>query len=428
MQSESTHKPASGTIASGTTQPTSRFAAVARTFSALKHRNYRYYFIGQGISLIGTWMQMVAQGWLVYELTKSPQILGVTVFARGVPVLLFSLGAGVLVDRFPRRLVMLTTQTVFMVLALILSLLVFMRWVQPWHIVTLSFLGGFAAAFDGTARQTFVKDMVGKADMANAIALNSSLFQFSRIIGPALAGITLAWVGPEWCFLLNGLSYLAVIGGLLLMDMPEPQAPPRTSSMSAEMKEGLTYIWQHKSVLTLILVMAVSSIFGAYDTMLPAYARDILNINAQGLGWLSTAVGIGAFAGAIMMASLSHTKRKGLWLSLGNIVFPICLLLVAASNVFPWSLLMLTGLGWAFMVQGAAANTLVQASVPDHLRGRVMSVYMLAFFGLSPLGGLLAGTLAEYWGIQIGMSFGAIIALVFGVVVFFFVPRVRQME
>ena len=406
-----------------------RAAPLARTFAALRHRNYRLYFSGQLVSLVGTWMQNVAQGWLAYQLTGSPLYLGLIGFAASIPVLFLALGAGVLIDRFPRRNVLIATQSWAMLLAFVLSALVFTQLVQPWHIVVLAFLLGVGNAFDGTARQTFVKDMVGKEDMINAIALNSALFNVSRIIGPALAGITLAAVGPAWCFFLNGLSFLAVIFGIIAMQMPAFVAPIHRASIWAEIREGLSYIRHDQMVYTLILIVSVSALFGfAYTTLLPAYAQDVLHTDAQGLGLLSTASGIGALLGALLMATLSHSHRKGLTLTIGNLFFPVMLLLLALNQSLPLAMLILMGAGFGFMIQNTTANTLVQTHVPDHLRGRVMSVYMLSFFGLSPLGSLQAGLIAQQYGTPAGIAFGAAIALVFGLIVLWGVPRVRKLE
>ncbi|MCA1553940.1 MAG: MFS transporter, partial [Chloroflexi bacterium] len=234
LRNETHHAVAAGGSMATPPRVPPRPAGLSRTFAALRHPNYRLYFSGQLISLIGTWMQNVAQGWLAYQLTGSPLYLGLVGFAASIPVLFLSLGAGVLVDRFPRRYVLLATQTWAMLLAFVLSALVFTNLVQPWHIVVLAFLLGISQAFDGTARQAFVKDMVGKEDMMNAIALNSALFNISRIIGPALAGLTLAVVGAGLCFFLNGLSFIAVIFGILAMQMPKFVAPQRKGSILVE--------------------------------------------------------------------------------------------------------------------------------------------------------------------------------------------------
>jgi MFS family permease len=401
---------------------------LSRTFAALRHRNYRLYFTGQLISLVGTWMQNVAQGWLVYQLTGSPLYLGLVGFAASIPVLFLGLGAGVLIDRLPRRRVLLATQSTSMLLALILAALVLFNIVQPWHILILSFVLGVSNAFDSTARQTFVKDMVGKEDMLNAIALNSALYNMSRIVGPALAGITLAAVGPFWCFLLNGLSYLAVIWGIWKMEIPPFKILERSASMLSGIREGLSYIRHHETILTLMVVVSVSSIFGfAYATLLPAYAQDILHTDATGLGLLSAASGIGSLAGALLMASQAKSRYKGLTLTVGNIAFPTLLVLLALNRSLPIALLLLVGAGFSFMLQNTTANTLIQSQVSDNLRGRVMSVYMMTFFGLSPLGSLQAGVIADYLGVPVGIGVGAVIALVFGVFVLWRYPRVRSL-
>jgi MFS family permease len=401
---------------------------MGRTFAALRHPNYRLYFTGQLISLIGTWMQNVAQGWLVYQLTGSPFYLGLVGFMASIPVLFLSLGAGVLIDRVPRRAVLMATQTTAMTLALVLSVLVFTNVVQPWHILVLSFLLGVSQAFDGTARQTFVKDMVGKEDMMNAIALNSALFNMSRIIGPALAGITLAAVGPAWCFLLNGLSFLAVIFGIWRMELPKFVPPARAVAMVAEIKEGLRYIRDNETIRTLMLLISISAIFGfAYNTLLPAYAQDVLHVDAQGLGFLSTASGLGALAGALIMASFGQSIRKGVLLTAGSLIFPVMLILLAFNGTFLGALPLLIASSFGAMIQNTTANTLVQTNVPDHLRGRVMSVYMLTFFGFSPLGALQAGVIAEHFGVPIGIATGAAIALAFGMLILWRAPRVRRL-
>ncbi|MEP7199353.1 MAG: MFS transporter [Chloroflexota bacterium] len=453
MQNESVqHDAGAATLGSRVVAPPPTLARsegfMARTFSALRHQNYRYYFIGQLVSQIGTWMQMVAQGWLVYELTKSPFFLGLVSFASSIPVLCFSLWSGVIVDRFPRRTVLLITQINAMLLAFILSALVFTGVVQPWHILILSSLLGINSAFDNTARQTFVKDMVGREDMPNAIALNSALFNLSRIIGPSLAGIALATVGPAWCFLLNGLSFLAVIYGIWRMTMPKFVPPARTGSMLAEITEGINYVRDNETIRTLIGVVAITTVFGfAYTTLMPAYAREVLmkdtpsvdvlrgvfktndeQLSGILVGFQSTAVGIGSLAGALLAATFSTYRRKGKLLTVGNLVFPAMLILLALSRSLPFSLLCLSCIGFGFMVQQSMANTLVQSNVPDRLRGRVMSVYTLGFFGMSPLGALQSGTVAQQFGVPAGIGVGATIALLFSLLILWRVPRVRNLE
>jgi MFS family permease len=395
----------------------------------LRHRNYRLYFTGNLVTQIGGWLQQIAQGWLVYQLTGSPFYLGIVSFANSLPVMVLSLNAGVVVDRFPRRTVLLLTQTSMMVLALILSALVFGEIAQPWHIVVLSFLTGIANAFDGTARQAFVKDMVGKADMANAIALNSAVFNSSRIVGPALAGILIASAGPAWCFLLRGLSILAVIIGMARMTMEPFTPPPRAASVWGAIREGLDYIRHNETVRTLIGIVSVTNLLCfPYATLLPAYASEVLRATPQEYGLMSTMTGIGALTAALVVASLGHSKCKGVLVTIGNIGFPLFLIALSLSRALPLSLGILIFSGFSFMVQSSTANTLVQSTVPDHLRGRVMSVYMLSFFGLSPLGSLQAGFIAEHWGVPAGIGVGALVALLCSLYVVWRVPRVRRLE
>lgn len=402
--------------------------ALSKTFAALRHRNYRLFFAGQLTSLTGTWMQNVAQSWLVYELTQSPLYLGIVSFASALPTLLFSLGAGVLVDRVPKRRLLLTTQTWAMLLAFILAADVFSGFVQAWHIVILSFLLGTVNAFDAPARQAFTVEMVEREDLMNAIALNSSIFNGARVIGPTLAGITLAALGPAWCFFLNGVSFIAVIVGLALMRVKPFVPEAHQHSAFAQLREGLGYIWHTQNVRTLIAMVAVSSVFGVgYMALLPAFARDILHQGATGLGLMSASVGTGALTGALVLASLGNYRRKGMLLTAGNLLLPLMVLLFAFSRVFPLSLLILVAAGWSFMVQNATANTLIQTTVPDRLRGRVMSVHTLAFMGLFPLGSLLAGTVAERFGVPIGAMFGGTIALALGLFWLWRAPYVRKL-
>ena len=400
-----------------------------RMFAAFRHRNYRLYFTGQLISQIGTWMQQVAQGWLMYKLTGSPLALGLTGFMSAIPAWFLSLSVGVIVDRVPRRRLILSTQICAMVLAFALAALVFTNVVQPWHILVLALLLGIVNVFDVTARQAFVTDMVGREDLANAIALNSALFNLSRIMGPALAGVTLALVGPAWCFLLNGLSFIAVIYGLAIMTEPPFKARARVLSMWGEIKEGLAYVRQSSAIMTLVSVVCVSSIFGfTYSTLLPAYAQDVMHVNAEGLGFMSTAVGLGALIGALTVASLGQTMSKGKLLTFGNLLFPAMLILLALSRSYPLSLFILALVGFGFMVQQATSNTLVQTIAPDHLRGRVLSVYMLlGWQGMQPIGAMQAGIVAETYGVQVGIGFGAIVLLLFGLLLLWKAPHLRKM-
>ncbi|MDE3088351.1 MAG: MFS transporter [Chloroflexota bacterium] len=407
-----------------------RFGGIAlpKTFVALRHRNYRLFFAGQLTSLVGTWMQNVAQSWLVYQLTGSPLYLGIVSFASAVPVLFLSLWAGLIVDRVPKRKLLIVTQTSMMVLAFLLSADVFLGWVQPWHIVILSFLLGVANTFDAPARQAFVVDMVARADLQNAIGLNSAIFQMARIIGPTIAGIALAVVGSAWCFFLNGVSFIAVIIGLWLMQVPPTVGVRKGASQLAQIRQGLGYIRHNQVVLTLLGMVAVATIFAfGYSALMPAFAQDVLNSGPAGLGLLSAAVGVGALIGALIVASLATYQHKGMLLTLGNLFFPTMVLLFAVSRIFPVSLLILVGAGLGFMIQNAMTNTLIQFAVPDELRGRVMSIYMLVFQGFFPLGSLMAGTIAQNFGVPIGAAFGGTVALIAGLFWLWRAPYIRKL-
>lgn len=398
------------------------------TFSALKHRNYRLFFAGQLTSLVGTWMQNIAQAWLVYDLTQSPLYLGIVSFASAVPVLVLSLWAGVIIDRVPKRRLLLVTQTCAMTLALILAADVFLGLVQPWHIVILAFLLGAVNSFDAPTRQSFVVEMVGREDLQNAIGLNAAIFQTARIIGPTIAGITLAVVGPAWCFLLNGVSFIAAIIGLSLMQVTPVIGTRRDISPILQMREGLSYIRRNQTVLTLLGMVGVANIFAfGYSALMPAFARDVLHGGPQVLGLLGACVGVGALTGALITASLSNFQHKGILLTFGNLFFPAMVLLFASSNSLPLSMLFLVGAGLGFMIQNAMTNTLIQFAVPDNLRGRVMSVYMLVFQGFFPMGSLMAGTIAEHFGVPIGAAFGGSVALMAGLLWLWRAPYIRKL-
>ena len=408
--------------------PAPRFG-FGRTFAALQHRNYRLFFFWQLISLTGTWMQNVAERWLVYQLTNSPFLLGVVSFAAGVPVLLFALWGGVVADRVPNRRLLLATQTFMMMLALVLAADVFLGTVRWWHVGILAFLLGTANAFDAPARQAFVVEMVGRRELMNAIALNSAVFNSARIVGPAAAGIALAAVGPAWCFVLNGASFLAVIAGLALMRIKLYVGAPGAESPVRQMREGLSYIAHHRVVRTLIALVAVSNMFAlGYMALLPAFAQDILHAGTVGYGLMTTAIGIGALGGALVIASLGNYQRKGWMLTAGNLAFPLMIIALALSKSLHLSLAILVLAGLGFMTQNATANTLVQTTVPDALRGRVMSVYMMVFQGFFPLGSLIAGAVAERFSVPFGAAFGAAIALAYGLILYWRVPHIRALR
>jgi len=405
-----------------------RGLSLSRTFAALKHRNYRLFFLGQLVSLVGTWMQNVAQPWLVYQMTGSPLYLGIVSFATAVPVLLLSLWAGVFVDRIPKRKLLLVTQALASGQAALLALDVFLGWVEPWHVVIFAFLLGAINAFDAPTRQAFVVEMVGREDLQSAIGLNSAIFQFARIIGPTIAGILLALIGPAWCFSVNGVSKLAVIAGLGLMNVKPLVAAQSNVNPLAQMREGLHFIRRDQVILTLLAMVAVANVFVfGYSALMPAFARDVLKQGPEWLGLLSAAVGAGALIGALIIASLGSFQHKGWLLTLGNLLLPATVLLFAWSTLFPLSMLLLVCVGLCFMAQNAMTNMLIQMAVPDRLRGRVMSVYMLVFQGFFPIGSLMAGLIAERFGVPVGASFGAAIALLAGWIWLWRAPYVRRL-
>jgi MFS family permease len=431
MGDDSQSLPASGSLAPASeprSEPGSGFT-LSRTFAALGHRNYRLFFLGQLISLVGTWMQNVAQAWLVYDLTGSPFKLGVVSFCSGVPVLIFSLWAGLVADRVPKRRLLLVTQTAMMSLAFILAADVFLHTIQWWHIAVLAFLLGVANAFDGPTRQAFVVEMVGRKELMNAIALNSAMFNTARIVGPALAGIILAAVGASWCFVLNGISFLAVIAGLFLMDVKPYVGATSAASPLKQIREGLSYIRHDTTVRPLITLVAVSNMFAlGYMALLPAFAQEVLHTGKVGYGFMSTAIGVGALIGALILASLGNFQRKGLMLTIGNLLFPVMVIALSLSHSLHLALGILVVAGLGFMTQNATANTLVQSTVPDALRGRVMSVYMMVFIGFFPIGSLIAGAIAERFGTPVGAAFGGVIALAYGLYLFWRAPRIRALR
>ncbi|MCG8347530.1 MAG: MFS transporter [Chloroflexales bacterium] len=365
---------------------------------ALRHRNYRLFFIGQLISLTGTWMQTVAQGWLVLRLTDSPLLLGLVAAFASLPILLFSLPAGALADRVPKRTLLLTTQVIAMLLALVLALLTLTGLVQVWHVLLLAALLGLVNAFDAPARQAFTVEMVGRADLLNAIALNSSIFNGARTIGPAVAGMVVAAIGEGPAFLLNGLSFLAVIAGLLMMRLPPFQAPSGARRTN-QLREGLRYIAGEPAVRSLLLLAGSLSLFGfVYIPLLPVFARDVLGAGASGLGWLSAASGLGALTAALLLAQFSDRVRRGHLVIAALLAYPVFMIGFTLARSLPLAMILLALSGLSGVTAMALINTLIQSIVPDTLRGRVMSVFTLLLMGLSPLGGMFAGVIAEYFG------------------------------
>ncbi len=402
---------------------------ITTTFSALKYPNYRLWFGGQIISIIGTWMQATAQGFLVYELTQSAAFLGIVGFASGLPTWLFTLYGGVIADRVPRRKLLIIAQSSMMLLAFILALLVFTNLVQPWHIIILAFLLGTANAFDAPARQSFVVEMVGKEEMTNAIALNSSVFNIGTVIGPAVGGLIYSWVGPAWCFTLNGISFIAVITALALMRFPRVQrSNGRIKVTRSDLLAGVRFVLGHANTLTLEIVVIATSIFGfGMMTLIPAWASSVLGGDVRTNGWLLSARGVGSLIGALMIAYLGTRNIRGRIWFIGNLLMPVGLVLFGVFRILPVSLLTLVLLGWCFMSILNTTNAMIQSWVPDELRGRVMSVHVLLFMGSAPIGSLLAGSIAEKFGEPTTVLVNAVILAVIITLVLLRRPAMRHL-
>lgn len=398
------------------------------TFIAMRHRNFQLYFGGQLISNIGTWMQIIAQGWVVYQISHSELALGLVAFASAIPTLVISPWGGVIVDRMSRRNLLIMTQSGAMLLAFALAALTFANVMQEWHVIVLSALLGVVNAFDAPARQALVPEMVGKRDLPNAIALNSIMFNSARIIGPALAGLMLALVGAAWCFTINGISFFAVIIGLWLMKLPPRQRINHTTSSWQQLVLGIQYAAGNREISALILLSLVFSIFGiSYFTILPAFVEKTLHQGALVYGWINAASGLGAVTGAFLLAHRVSNGRRGQLLVWTNIVFPLLLIYFSFTSLYPLSLVLAFGLGLGFMIQFTTINTLLQTRVEDEFRGRVMGLYTITFFGFAPFGNLAIGALGEKLGLGIAMTLFAVCSLILSRLVLIKTPEVQTL-
>jgi MFS family permease len=421
-------------------------------FRALRHRNYRLWFFGQGVSLIGTWMQTMAQQVLVFRLTGSAAALGIVSFIGLIPLIPLSLWGGSISDRFSKRTIILWAQVVMLVQALLLSALTWSGNIQIWHVYLMAFFLGCANAVDLPARQSFTVEMVeGKDDLTNAIGLNSAIFNAARALGPALAGLIVAATGEGMAFLLNAFSFVAVIISLLMMkNLPVPAIPKRNIKTTQHLLEGFRYVMGQKTILVLTSLVAVSAFLSMpYNTLMPVFAEKILKEDARPvisficegekpfihcqapealpLGILLTMVGLGALVGAIVVASLPVDSRRGRLLTLGNLGFPLLLVIVACSRSFAITAVSLFLVGFSFVMQNALANTLLQIATPDAVRGRVMSLYTMVFQGMMRLGGLQAGYTADWFGAPIAIGLGAGISLIYGIFIAIRYPKIREL-
>jgi MFS family permease len=401
---------------------------VKQTLRALKHRNYRLFFTGQSISLIGTWMQQIARGWLVYTLTDSAFLLGLVGFASQIPTFVLASFAGVLADRHNKHRIIIATQALAMLEATILTILTLTRVIQVWHIIALSFFSGLINAFDMPTRQSFVIDMVeDKKDLPNAIALNSSMFNAARLIGPTIAGFLIASFGEGMCFLINAVSYIAVIAALLMMKIT-PQINNKTKERVLEgLKEGIKYAYNFKPIRVLLLLIALMSLAGMpYTVIMPVFARDILKGNASTLGFLLGAVGTGAMIGALYLASRKSVLGLGRWIAIAASTFSLGLICFSFSKNIYLSIFLMFFTGLGFMMQMASTNTLLQTLVDDDKRGRVMSLYVMAFMGTAPFGSFMAGSLAGIIGAPYTVLSGGFICLIGALIFYKNLPSLRK--
>jgi MFS family permease len=400
------------------------------TFNAFKSKNYRLYFIGQSVSLIGTWMQKTAVSWVVYSLTHSKFMLGVTLFATMFPSFVFSFIGGIVADRYNRYKLLLLTQVVSMIQAVLLTVLIFLNHYSVGAILALSVLLGIINAFDVPARQSLVYEMVDdKKDLPNALALNSSMVNLSRLIGPGIAGIAIEKLGTDICFGLNALSFVAVIISLLLMKLPAYVSRPRTTNIMGELKEGLAYVRQTPEIAFILVMLALISLLVLpFTTLIPVYAKDIFQGTASTFGVIDSAIGLGAFSGAIFLASLRPGRNLRKILAINTFVFGAGLILFSHTTWYPLALVFVTIGAFGMMSQITISNTLIQTTVDPAMRGRVISLYAMAFFGMQPLGGLLIGFLSQHLGVENMVMTEGIIALLIGILHVRFIRQKKLKE
>ena len=382
-------------------------------FRALKHRNFQLFIIGQLISLIGTWMQTTAQQWLMYSLTGSVALLGLFGFANQVPMLLLAWMGGYVGDRYNRHRGVIVTQTCSMVLAFVLAVLTLTHGIRVWHLIVIAFLVGIVNAFDVPIRQAFFVHMVGKDDLPNAIALNSSIFNGARVIGPAVAGFAIVRVGEGWCFFLNGVSFIAVLVALLLMRIERSEGQRAKESPLRSFVQGFRFAMSDVPIRSALLLLSGLSLFGLqYAVFLPIYAKDILHGGAKVLGLLMSAAGVGAVLGALQFATRTEYKGLARWIATTCTACGIALIVIAVARTFWLCAAVLFVVGFAATSQMAATNTIIQRRVPDEMRSRLMAVYATMFMGVQPIGALIAGGVAKHLGASYTLlAFGSIVLI-----------------
>ena len=383
-------------------------------FTSLKHKNFRYYWISMWVSLIGTWMQNIAQPWLAYTLTKSPFLLSLIGILQFTPMLIFSLFAGVIIDKFSKKRILLLTQSASLIITLILAILVWQGTIQYWHILIMSVLLGIVNSIDMPTRQSMVIELVGKEDLMNAIALNSMVFNIARIIGPALAGIVMGYAGMAICFFANSISFGAVVISLLFIKLhPVERKPKNNSNILEEIKDGLKYIYHKDILLYTILVMAIVGTFAPnFNVLVPVFAEQILNQNEAGFGILMSFMGVGSFLGSMFIATSSKTGPKKFVIFIVPLIVGFFLIIIGLTNVFLVTGIFLAITGFFFITFSSSANSTLQLNSSNEYRGRVMSVYTLVFAGSTPFGNLYAGLITEGFDARVGFAAcGAIIII-----------------
>jgi MFS family permease len=405
------------------------FMNIKNTFRSLQYRNYLLFFSGQSISLIGTWTQRIATPWLVYRMTNSPLLLGLVAFAGQLPTFLISPYAGVITDRIDRYKLLLATQVLAMIQAFILCILFFMHALQVWHIVALGIFLGVINAFDVPARQSLVIKMVdNKEDLGNAIALNSSMVNAARLIGPSIAGLLIAYFGEGYCFLINGISYLFVLTTLSFIKIKSEVPIPSGNNLLKEFREGFAYTFNHLTIRALMLLLALVSLVGMpYTILMPIFAGKILHGSSHTFGFLMAATGIGALVGSLYMASRKTVTGLERLIPVATLIFGCGIIVFSLSRNFYFSfiILLFTGLGMIF--QMAASNTIIQTIVDDNKRGRVMSFYTMAFMGTAPFGSILAGWSAKLIGAPATLIIGGVGCIAGSIAFLSVLPKIRKM-
>ena len=403
-------------------------SALPTTFAAFEHRNYRLYWFGNLTSLTGTWIQSIATGWLVLALTNSPFFVGLNSTLAWLPAWVVSLPAGAMADRLDKRKLMIWTQSVLALFALVLAVLYWVHVLTIYHVLVISCLSGFAATLNGPIAQSLVPDLVGRKNVLNAIALNNAMFNSARIIGPAVAGLLLGTIGPGGCFGINSVSFLAIIGALWLIRLP-PSAPRRAEeSVWQQIMTGLRFVKGHAAIRTLVIMTAVFSSFGMmYLPLMPVFARDVYHTGAREYGLMMTCVGIGAVVGGLTLATVSKTRHKGAILIVGTLGLGLLSVALSFVRSIHLALPLVALIGFCQTSITSLMNTLIQTTAPEHIRGRALSVYMLAFNGMFPIGSLLGGTIAQRFGAPAATLVGGCAVLVSIAAVSAFAPQVRKL-